>query len=244
MAVRKLTYAELRDLSQGKDFDFASTRSLASLREIIGQDRAVEALEFGLEIRSQGYNIFLAGYPGTGRRHVITRFLAERTPKEPPPDDWCYVHQFARPDEPMALSLPAGRGPQFADDVEKAVAQVRHQLPKAFEGERYHRLRNDVLSRTRQKREKIQAVLNRELRQKGLTLQQTALGIGIVPLSASGDPMSREQFEALPAERQEAIRLQQESVQSSLEQTMRQLRHLDAEHRDQTFVVTVWQRPG
>ncbi len=233
MAVRKLTYEELRDLSQGKDFDFTSTRSLPPLREIIGQDRAVEALEFGLQIRSQGYNIFVAGYPGTGRRHVITRFLAERTPNEPAPDDWCYVYQFARPDEPMALNLPAGQGPQFADDVEKAVAQVRHQLPKAFEGERYHRMRNDVLSRTRQKRERIQAVLNRELRDKGLTLQQTALGIGIVPLSESGDPMSREQFEALPPERQEAIRLQQESVQNSLEQTMRQLRQLDAEHRDQ-----------
>jgi predicted ATP-dependent protease len=233
MAVRKLTYEELCDLSQGKDFDFASTRSVASLREIVGQDRAVEALEFGLGIRSQGYNIFLAGYPGTGRRHVITRFLAERTPKEPPPDDWCYVHQFSRPDEPMALNLPAGRGPEFSDDVDKAVERIRHQLPKAFEGERYHRMRSDVLTRGRQKREKIQAVLNKELRQKGLMLQQTAMGIGIVPLGESGEAMSREQFEALPQDRQAAIRGQQESVQSSLEQTMRQLRQLDTEQRDQ-----------
>ncbi|MBN2584033.1 MAG: AAA family ATPase, partial [Planctomycetes bacterium] len=233
MAVKKLTYAQLRDLSQGKDFDFSSTRRLSSLREIIGQDRAVEALEFGLDIRSQGYNIFVAGYPGTGRRHVITRFLAERTPSESPPDDWCYVHNFAKPDEPMALSLAAGQGPQFAGDVDKAIEQIRHQLPKVFEGERYHRKRNEVLTRTRLKREKIQAVLNRELRQKGLMLQQTALGIGIVPLAESGEPMNREQFEALPTEQQDAIRLQQESVQASLEQTMRELRQLDALQRDQ-----------
>ncbi|NIA22163.1 MAG: AAA family ATPase, partial [Anaerolineaceae bacterium] len=232
MAVEQLTHRQLRDLSLGKDFAFRTTRQLQPLREIIGQDRAIKALEFGLEIRSQGYNIFVAGYPGTGRQHVITRFLAERTPTEPPAPDWCYVHNFTKPDEPVALRLPAGRGPLFAGDLEKTIEQLRRQLPKTFESEQYNRRRNELLSTFVAQREKIQEKLNKSLRQQGLAMQQTPLGVGIVPLNPAGEPMKREEFDSLPPEKQEAIRNQQESVQSRLELTMRQLRQLETRQQE------------
>lgn len=232
MAIEELIYEQLQALSRGDDFDFASTRSLEPLREIIGQDRAVRALEFGLGIRSKGYNIYVAGHPGTGRRHVITRFLAERTPGEPSPPDWCYVHNFLEADRPLALRLDSGRGPAFAADVQKLIADLGHDIARAFESEVYIEQKNEIAAEIRDRRESIQQKLNDRLRQKGFGLQPTSLGVGIVPLNEAGEPMSREDFQALSEERRQAIQAMQESVQSEIESMVRDMRQLDAEMRD------------
>jgi predicted ATP-dependent protease len=232
MAIHKLTFQQVRDLSAGRDFDFKSTAELQPLREIIGQDRAVEALKFGLDIRSVGYNIFVAGWPGTGRRHVITRFLSERAPKEPSPPDWCYVHNFKKPDEPMALKLGTGLGPAFARDVDRLIADLRHDIPRAFESEQYGQAKTKAASSFRGQKEALQEEFNERVRKQGLALQQTPVGLGIVPLKADGEAMKREEFEALPAKRQDAIHATQESVQVGLEAVLRKLRQIDAALRE------------
>lgn len=231
MAIQELTHDELHDLATGADFSFKSTKDLPPLRDIIGQERAVRALEFGLSIRSLGYNIYVAGYPGTGRRHVITRFLAERTPREPSPPDWCYVHNFEAPDQPVALKLDAGQGPAFAEDVEKLISDLRRDVSKAFESQYYVDQKDEITSEARERRDAIQEELNNRLRDQGFGLQQTPLGLGVVPLNDKGEPMSRKEFAELPKERQEAIQSKQEDVQSEIENMMRLLKQLDAEVR-------------
>lgn len=232
MAVRELSYDALKALSTGKDFQFKSTKDLPPLREIIGQDRAVRALEFGLSIRSPGYNIYVAGYPGTGRRHVITRFLAERTPGEASSPDWCYVHNFDQPDRPMALRLDSGHAPEFSADVDATIEELRHTIRKAFESDIYHEQKKEIAGKLREKQEEVQAELGDQLRQQGFDLQQTPMGLGIVPLNDRGEPMSRKEFESLPEERQETIQSMQETVQTQLETMSRSLRQLDAEMRE------------
>jgi predicted ATP-dependent protease len=233
MAVRELSYDALKALSTGKDFQFKSTKNLPPLREIIGQDRAVRALEFGLSIRSPGYNIYVAGYPGTGRRHVITRFLAERTPGEASPPDWCYVHNFDQTDRPVALRLDSGCAPEFSADVEAMIEELRHTIRKAFESDIYHEQKKEIAGKLRGKQEEVQSDLGGQLRQQGFDLQQTPMGLGIVPLNDSGEPMSRKEFEALPEERRQTIQSMQETVQTQLETMSRALRQLDAEMREQ-----------
>lgn len=231
MAIQELSYADLQDLSSGRDFHFKSTEDVKSLREIIGQERAVRALDFGLSIRSAGYNIYVAGYPGTGRRHVITRFLAERTPAEPSPSDWCYVHNFDQPDRPMALRLASGLGPEFASDVQRMVGELKHAIRRAFDSESYTERKKEIAGEFREKQEKIQRQVGEQLRKQGFGIQQTPLGVGIVPLSDKGEPLSRKDFEALPAEKQQAIQSMQEPVQEEMESMTRTLRLLEAEMR-------------
>ena len=231
MAIQELSYADLQDLSTGRDFDFKSTEDVKSLREIIGQERAVRALEFGLSIHSAGYNIYVAGYPGTGRRHVITRFLAERTPTEPSPCDWCYVHNFDEPDRPIALRLSGGMGPEFASDVEHMITELRHAISRAFDSESYTERKKELAGEFREKQDKVQKEAGERLRKQGFGIQQTPLGVGIVPLTDKGEPLSRKDFEALPAEKQQAIQAMQETVQEEIEGMTRTLRHLETEMR-------------
>jgi Cdc6-like AAA superfamily ATPase len=98
-----------------------TTQELVPLSEIIGQERAVRALKFGLGIRNQGFNIYVAGYPGTGRKTAVKNFVEEIARVEPVPPDWCYVNNFANQYEPKAIQLPAGKGKEFpsAPTVEK-----------------------------------------------------------------------------------------------------------------------------
>jgi len=90
-----------------------TTQELVPLSEIIGQERAVRALKFGLGIRDQGFNIYVAGYPGTGRKTAVKNFVEEIARVEPVPPDWCYVNNFANQYEPKAIQLPAGKGKEF-----------------------------------------------------------------------------------------------------------------------------------
>jgi Cdc6-like AAA superfamily ATPase len=109
-----------------------TTQELAPLSEIIGQERAVRALKFGLGIRDQGFNIYVAGFPGTGRKTAVKNFVEEIARVEPVPPDWCYVNNFSNQYEPKAIQLPAGKGKEFRDNVKNLIESIRTALPKAF----------------------------------------------------------------------------------------------------------------
>ena len=94
-----------------------TTKDLVPLREIIGQERAVRALRFGIGIKDHGFNIYVAGLPGTGKTTAVKNFVEEIAKSEPVPPDWCYVNNFSNQYEPRALRLPAGKGKEFRDDV-------------------------------------------------------------------------------------------------------------------------------
>jgi len=91
------------------------TDGLKPLEEIIGQDRALRALKFGIDIKDQGFNVYVSGIPGTGRRTATMDFLKELSKGKPKANDWCYVNNFDNPYEPIAIMLPAGKGNEFAE---------------------------------------------------------------------------------------------------------------------------------
>ena len=116
-------------------FDFASTAELAPLDGVIGQERALAALRFGIGIRHENYHLFALGPPGVGRHALVRQVLEERAAAEPVPSDWCYVHNFAEPHRPKAISLPAGRGKDFRRAIQELMDELRSAIPAAFESE-------------------------------------------------------------------------------------------------------------
>lgn len=103
------------------EFKFSTIAELEDLAEFVGQDRALEAVQFGIGIRRPGFNLFLLGPTGTGKYASVCSFLKKKAAERPVPDDWCYINNFESPETPEALQLPAGRGVALRDDVYQLV---------------------------------------------------------------------------------------------------------------------------
>ena len=116
---------QLRRTCDPADFDFETTDDLPYAEEIIGQPRGTRALEFGLEIRSPSFNVYVLGPAGTGRATAIERFVQSRAVQGKTPDDWCYVYNFAEPHRPRAIELPPGQWRAFRQDVAELVEHLR-----------------------------------------------------------------------------------------------------------------------
>ena len=119
------------------------------LAGIIGQERALRALQFGLSMENEGFNIYVAGWPGTGRTSAVMSFLGEVAKGKPTPPDWCYVNNFVDPYYPKAIRLPAGQAKQFTRDVHALVGEIRRRIPLAFESEQYAQKREAVVANSR-----------------------------------------------------------------------------------------------
>src|SRR6516225_498959 len=116
-----------------RQFNFETTADVEDLKEIIGQARAVEALQFGIGIRREGYNLFSLGPSGTGKYKIVHQSLTQRAAAEPIPSDRCYVNNFDDPQKPRALELPPGQGARLRQDMDKLVEELRSAIPAAFE---------------------------------------------------------------------------------------------------------------
>jgi predicted ATP-dependent protease len=161
---------DLRRVTKPSNLGFQTTAELGPAPEIVGQDRAREAIDFALRMRDNHYNLFVTGVPGTGRQTTVLRAVERAAQERPAPRDWCYVRNFARPQEPRALALPAGNGPQFARDVEAFVRDCRFALHRAFRY-RYKTQVAEVVQDIAARHDELAAAITEKARRLGLALK-------------------------------------------------------------------------
>jgi hypothetical protein len=196
--------ARLRRTCDPRTLKFKTTADLTPLEGTVGQERAVRALDFGLNIEADGFNVFVAGPPGTGRSSEVRSQLARIAKGRPAPRDWCYVFNFQNPAVPNALSLPADRGHQLSHDVDEVVMSVRAEVPRAFESDEYIQRRDQVAREVQAQRAQFFQALEHEASQHGLAVNVTPMGITTAPL-VDGKLITRDEYEALPDERKHEI---------------------------------------
>ena len=177
-------------------FDFETTADLEDLEEIIGQDRALEALRFGVGIRREGYNLFVLGPSGIGKYTVVRQYLERQAAGAPVPDDWCYVNNFEQPYKPRVLRLPAGRGQALRQDMARLVEDLKTAIPTAFETEAYQTRVREIEESFKERREQALNVLAREAEQEGLALIRTPGGFAFAP-QRNGEVIKPEDYERL-----------------------------------------------
>ncbi len=209
-----------------------TTRDLVPLKEIIGQERAVRALKFGIGIKDHGFNIYVAGLPGTGRTTAVKDFVEEIARSEPVPPDWCYVNNFSNQYEPKAIRLPAGKGKEFRDDVKSLVENARAALPKAFESEDYARKREATIRGLENQRKELISQLNAKAQQDNFVIQSTPIGLLLIPV-LKGKPVSEEELNALPQKVKEEIQVKREWLERELRNTMRQFFDMERKIHDE-----------
>ncbi len=205
-------------------FTFTTTAELPTLDTIIGQERAVGAVDFGIAIASEGYNIYALGPPGTGKASTISQFLEREAAALPVPDDWAYVNNFSVPHQPDAVRLPAGRGCEFRRDMEKLVEDLQGAITTAFDGEAYDARRREVAQGVSDRQEKHIDALRSKAEADDFVMVRTPAGLAFAPRTAEGETMSRDAYNELPTEQQKTIDEGLERLNQELQQVMRQVR--------------------
>lgn len=228
---KELPASELANKCRCEELGFQTTAELEPLDGIIGQERAVSAMEFGLTIKRTGYNIFVAGLTGTGRSSYAKSISKKIAETEKTPDDWCYVYNFKNPDKPKAISLPTGQGHIFVKDMRKLVKMLKLNIPKAFESEEYEKQKREILEDFHNKSSDIMETFNRYVNEQGFLLKRSDQGLLTIPM-VDGKPMEEGDFMNLETSKRKELEEKSYIVQKKLMEYMKQIKDMEKNARE------------
>lgn len=211
---------------------FKTTAEVAPLNEALGQERAIEAIRFGVGMVQDGYNMFALGPDGIGKHRMVRQFLERQAAGEPVPADWCYVHNFENAYKPQALSLPPGRARPFRTDMDHLIEELRAALPAAFETEEFRGQRQAIEERMKQLHEGAFTEFQEKAKAKGAALIRTPAGLTLAPIKGD-EVMDPEEFQKLPTEEKQAIQKTIEGLQGELQQVMQKFPAWEQDARKQ-----------
>ena len=209
---------------------FETTADLVDLPGIVGQERAREAVELGVGVRSRGYNLFVLGPAGLGKRSLVQQMLQARAELEPAPPDWCYVNNFKQPHRPRALELPRGHGVRLRHDMEQFVEELRASIPAMFESEEYRSRAEQIDAEISERQEKAFVELGQEASRENIALLHTPAGFSLAP-ARNGEVITPEQYEQLPETQRAQIEAKMNELQEKLQKVIHQVQRLQKEKR-------------
>jgi lon-related putative ATP-dependent protease len=222
--LRELKKTELKNTCELSELPFNTTDDISALKETIGQKRALSALEFGLDIESHGFNIYILGESGTGKLTTIKNILKEKSKNESVPKDWCYVYNFKDNDNPHALSLPPGKGLSFQKDMDEMISVLRQEIPKIFDSKEYEKQKSKILEDFHAKQKEHFSTLEQEAKEKDFTLRKTVSGLILVPVKTTGETLSEEEYEDLEPEVKKKVEAIGKELQEKLDDAIRIVR--------------------
>lgn len=179
---KHLSVSKLRRMTDIKALGFKTTKTIGRLEGLIGQDRAVHAVSFGLSVQSKGYNIFMVGEPGSGRTSYAMQELKQCAAAMPAPDDWVYVYNFDEPGTPLAINLPAGNGKELCKDAETAVEDLKSTLAKAFDNNEFEDNKAQLVKTFQEEVNKYMEELRKWAEEKHFAIKRTPQGFVNLPM--------------------------------------------------------------
>jgi len=197
LSAERLKPQQLYRACDAATLGFHTTDELPECAITLGQDRAVSAIQFGIGIRGAGYNLFALGPSNAGEHVIVRQFLEQQAAREPAAHDWCYVHNFEQPHRPRAISLPAGRGVRFRDDMAQLVEDLRTAVSAALETDEYRQRHLQIDQEFNERRQTALTELGRRAAERGVALIQTPVGFTLAPMR-EGHPLDAGDFEKLP----------------------------------------------
>jgi lon-related putative ATP-dependent protease len=229
--VRPLAPAALCWRLDANQLPFETTDQLEDLEGFLGQDRALDAVQFGIGIRQHGYNLYVLGPPGVGKRTIVQSFLKRKSAGEPTPNDWCYVNNFADPQRPTTIQLPAGRGARLAKDLDDLLEDLQSSIPAALELEQHKSHIQEVEQEAKERQDNAFQVLAKEASAHNIQLVRTPGGFALAPVR-DGDVLSPEEFEKLTVQQKEEIQKAVAALQDELKDLIEKLPAWRKEVRD------------
>ena len=226
--MRELAPAQLRRRLDPAALPFETTAEVEPLVGTVGQPRAIDAIEFGLQVETADYNVYVAGLPGSGRATTVRDYVERLAAGRPAAGDWVYLHNFADGDRPRAIRLPAGRGTTLAVALDEFVRAARREIPRAFESEEFKRRQRELVAEPTRRREAITEELVEFARERGFVIQVSPVGVTTTP-TYHGEPLTHEAFAALPPEERHRIETAAEEIRERTATFLRQVQELEKE---------------
>ena len=229
---QKLRPEELYKRCDPDVFSFSTTGEITEFMRTIGQEKALNALDFGLNMDSNGFNIFAIGESGTGKMTTVMAKLNAKASEEVAPPDWCYVYNFKDPDTSIALSFDPGKGASFQKEMDELIKILRIEIPKAFESKEYETQKSKIIDEFQEKQSEYFARLDTEAKERRFTVKRQPTGILIVPIKENGEPLSKEEFDALDEKTRKRMEETGRFFQEKLNDVVRVLREAEKIVRD------------
>ncbi|MDH3763567.1 MAG: AAA family ATPase [Gammaproteobacteria bacterium] len=214
------------DLDQ---LEFETTAELEALDQPLGQDRALEAIEFGIDIEQQGFNLFVVGDPGIGKQQLVRQVLSRTVESADGQWDWCYVNNFSNPQKPKLLKLPAGMGQKLRRDMETLVEDLLTSLPSSFQSEEYRNRRQEIEEELQSRQDQAFRKLDREAEEQGIVIMRTPGGYTMGPM-VDGRPLDPKEYAQLSDEERQRIEKLIAELQLRLQDIIRDMPLVQREH--------------
>jgi len=180
-----------------EQFNFATTEELEPFRGVLGQERAVAALQFGVAMPRAGYNVYVMGEPGTGRFSFVQRYLKAEGKRQGTPDDWVYINHFDEPREPHALRLPPGQGCGLSADISQLIDNLLATFPAVFETPTYQQKKSVIERAFNQRYDRALDIIEKLALEKGVALYRDSTNIAFTPMR-EGKALDEAEFSQLP----------------------------------------------
>lgn len=233
----ELSYQDLKMTCDDKLFHFETTQELQPITTGIGQDRGIKALEFGININVKGYNLYLEGPSGVGKTMYTKNYLDEISKKQKTPSDWCYIYNFTNPNEPIAVSLPAGQGKEFKDSMDGFIKEFKKDIKKTFNADDFEKEKTLIKQEFETKRSELLDKLNKQTIVHGFQVKVAQNGLYMMPV-LDGKVIEEEEFNKLDSKTKEKFEEKSVIVQEQIMQVIGQIKEIE---RQSDKKISEWQ---
>ncbi len=230
--VQELSAEKLRFRCNPNIFPFTTTAEVSPIDTVIGQDRAVKAVNFGLFTKNLEYNIYVSGPSGTGKLTFVEVSVNKVASQEKVPCDWCYVNNFVNPAQPIALSLPPGVGKVFAQEMQELIDNLKTDISKVFSSDDYEQAKSAIVNNFQERRAVLIEEFNQQAEKIGIMPQWLTTGFVSVPL-VNGKPITPEEYQQLKKEEREEIDKRMMAVHEKAKEAVRTMQQMERSTRDE-----------
>ena len=226
MKKNELSYKDLRVVCNPNVFNFETTEELEPITEGIGQDRGIKALEFGINVSVKGYNIYLEGPSGVGKTMYTKNYLDTISKKQKVPCDWCYIYNFDKPNEPIAVSLPAGQGKEFELAMNNFIKDIKKDIKNTFNNEDFEKEKSLIRQEFENKKNTLMENLNKEALKQGFFVKSAQNGIYMMPV-INGQTIEEEEFDKLDENIKKEFESKSTIVQEQIIQVISEIKNIE-----------------
>lgn len=233
----ELNYMDLKMTCDPKVFNFETTEELEPINTGIGQDRGISALEFGIQVDVKGYNLYLEGPSGVGKTMYTKHYLDEISKKKKVPNDWCYIYNFDNPNEPIAVSLPAGQGKEFKESMDGFIKEIKKDIQKTFNADDFEKEKALIKQEFENKRAVLMEELNQEAAKYSFQVKSAQNGIYMMPI-VNGKTIEEEEFDKLSPDIKQEYEEKSTIVQEQIMSVIGKIKQIE---RDADKKISEWQ---